>query len=385
MIVQENSKAQKNIFPTTLSKTKELINFGRFVWERLCFLPFEASKQLRFAFSLANTGEDISKVSQIKEADIIHLHWFNQGYLSLTDLQKLFNLGKPLVWTMHDMWAFTGGCHYAGDCPNYKKKCGNCYYLKKPHQTDLSYRLHTKKEKLYKNIPLVLVGCSEWMAEKARESSLFKDFRIESIPNPIDTDLFSKKDKKHAREVLDLPIDKKIILFGAANILDRRKGIDYLLKSIDFFVKKYPYLAANIHCVVFGKAKSPIFPAIQSTHFSYINSSEQLVNLYSASDVFILPSVEDNLPNTVMESLACSVPVIAFKTGGLPEMVDHLKNGYLAPLYDVSNMAEGIKHILFDADHTLLQANARIKVLENYHPDIIAKKFINLYNDLLKK
>jgi hypothetical protein len=179
MIVQEKGFPQQNIVSTTKSKAKVFLNFFRFVLERLCFLPYEASKKVRFAFSLANTGEDISQRKEIKEADIIHLHWFNQGYLSMHDVKKLLQSGKPVVWTLHDMWAFTGGCHYSGPCLNFTNQCGDCFYLKRPGSRDLSYRLHAEKEKLYHDVPLILVGCSQWMSQKARNSSLFSNARIE--------------------------------------------------------------------------------------------------------------------------------------------------------------------------------------------------------------
>jgi glycosyltransferase involved in cell wall biosynthesis len=184
---------------------------------------------------------------------------------------------------------------------------------------------------------------------------------------------------------LNLPADKKIILFGAANSLDMRKGIGYLLKALEVFNLKYPQVASGIHCAVFGKVKKSIEVPMKSNFFNYINSTDQLINLYSAADVFVLPSLDDNLPNTVMEALACSLPVVAFDTGGLPEMVDHLQTGYLAPSENVSELAEGIKYVLFDADYHSMQMNARKKVVENYHPDIIAKRYCDLYTGLLKK
>jgi glycosyltransferase involved in cell wall biosynthesis len=385
MVVQESSQVQEHIAVTSHGRAKKLLNFCRFVWERLCFLPYESSKEVRFAFSLANTGEDISKLKEVREADVLHLHWFNQGYLSLRDLKKLFKLGKPVVWTMHDMWAFTGGCHYSGQCLNYTRQCGDCFYLKKPKLFDLSHRIYAEKAKLYKDFPLVLVGCSNWMAGKALSSSLLNKARIESIPNPIDIEIFSARDKVLARKALNLPVDKKIILFGAANPLDKRKGIDYLLQSLEVLISRDQHLASSLHCAVFGKLKKPIVVPLGVSFFNYINSTEQLINLYSAADVFVLPSLDDNLPNTVMEALACSIPVVAFNTGGLPEMVDHLKNGFLAAAEDVNELAEGIKYILFDSDYPALKVNARMKVLENFHPDRIAKQYIDLYNSILKK
>jgi glycosyltransferase involved in cell wall biosynthesis len=387
LVVQEELRTpNKQVICTTHNKFKRGLNFFRFVWERLCFLPFESSKEVRFAFSLANTGEDISQMKEVQEADIIHLHWFNQGYLSIDSLKKIFRLGKPVVWTLHDMWAFTGGCHYSGSCLNYRTECGNCYLLRFQGNNDLSNFLNIAKKKLLSKAPekLTFVGCSNWMAGIAKESSLFRTFNVIDIPNPIDTELYSPHNKTEARKELGLPVEKKILLFGAANILDKRKGLHHLLKALEIFKMKYPEQANEVHCVVFGKAKEKFSVPLASTHVDYISSELQLIRLYSASDVFVLPSLQDNLPNTVVESMSCGIPVIAFNTGGLPEMIDHKINGYLSVLEDDDDLAEGLNFILFKSDYPSIKNEARNKVIRKYSNDIIAKDFIRLYEKLLK-
>jgi glycosyltransferase involved in cell wall biosynthesis len=385
IVAQDYSGVDSNIISTSHTHLKKAFNFSRFVWERLCFLPYEESKKVRFAFSIANTGEDISKLKVIQDADIIHLHWINQGFLSLKELKKLFHLGKPLVWTLHDMWPYTGGCHYSGNCIYFKNQCGNCFYLRKPSTSDLSNKIFRKKEKLYSGSPLTFVGCSKWMTEQSKESTLLKNFRIESIPNSIDIELYSPGNKIQARQSLGLPIDKKLLLFGAANIFDKRKGFNYLLQSLEIIKSNYPQLAKEMHCFIFGKAKHPYFVPLTSTNVNYVGSQDQMVELYRAADVFVLPSLQDNLPNTVMEAMSCGLPVVAFNTGGLPEMVKHKVNGYLADTGDSKDLADGIQFILSETQYSEFQKSARDKVLSSYHPEIIAGNYLKLYNELLNK
>jgi glycosyltransferase involved in cell wall biosynthesis len=358
-----------------ISRLKIKFNF---LYERLPFIWFKAKdKSVRFAFSTANTGTDISKQPAIANADILHLHWTNGGYLSINDLKKLLETGKPVVWTLHDMWAFTGGCHYAGHCNHFKNQCGNCWMLRDPGNEDISYTGWLNKNDLLKAAKnIVFVTCSQWLAGVARTSSLLEDFRIEAIPNPIDTEIFSPKNKIDARAKWHIDANSRIILFGAANILDRRKGITYLVEALNDLKKNYQDMD-DVEIVIFGKNKS--FDVSQLTfkvhELSIINSQSDLAELYSLADVFVTPAIEDNLPNTVMEALACGAPVVAFNTGGIPDMVEHQKNGYLAEFKSAVDFAAGIH----------LAANARNKVLQNFTNEIVATKYIAVYQSILKK
>ena len=172
MLVQEKNKVEENVFSTGNSKFKRLRNFINFVIERIHFLFYEKSEKTRYSYSTAISGQDISEYSQLKNADIIHLHWFNQGFLSLRSLKQIIELNKPVVWTLHDMWAFTGGCHYSGDCKCFETECNNCQFLKKPKNKDLSTRIQLKKEALYKNSNITFVTCSEWLAKEAKKITL---------------------------------------------------------------------------------------------------------------------------------------------------------------------------------------------------------------------
>lgn len=357
-----------------------------FFYERLPFIWFRAKeKSLRFAFSTASTGTDITKEKDIINADILHLHWINSGFLSIRDIEKLTEMGKPIVWTLHDMWAFTGGCHYAGDCDHFLSHCGNCWMLRYANDKDWSYDGWQRKRALLassKNI--VFVTCSNWLADVARKSSLLKDFRIEAIPNPIDTTIYAPQNRQTARGKWGISADSKVVLFGAANIMDRRKGISYLVDALNKLKIDYQG-ATTIEVVIFGKNKSfdvALLP-FKVIEVGIITSQTDLAGLYSLADVYVSPSIEDNLPNTIMESLACGTPVAAFNTGGIPDMVEHLNNGYLADYKSSKDLAAGIHYLLTTDKHEELGRNAREKVMTTFTNDIVAAKYIAVYQSVL--
>ncbi len=388
MQVQDKKTAEprvKSISKGRLSRLKIKFNF---FYERLPFIWFKAKdRSLRFAFSTANAGTDISQEPAITEADLLHIHWTNSGYLSIHDLKRLLELGKPVVWTLHDMWAFTGGCHYSGDCDHFLKICGNCWMLRDAEDKDISFKGWLRKNDMLEAANnLVFVTCSHWLAGVARASSLLKDFRIEAIPNPIDIEIFSPKDKTAARAKWNIDPNAKIILFGAANILDRRKGITYLVDALDHLKKSYAD-TGDIEIVIFGKNKSfdvSLLP-FKTHEVGLITSQADLTDLYSLADVFVTPAIEDNLPNTVMESLACGTPVVAFNTGGIPDMIVHKQNGYLAEFKSAEDFATGINYVLNLSDSAQLAANARSTVQQKFTNEIVAKQYIAVYQSILKK
>jgi glycosyltransferase involved in cell wall biosynthesis len=361
-------------------------NFDRLL-ERVSFMLFhEKDKSVRFAFSTANAGTSIKDHPLIVNADILHLHWTNSGFLSIDDLKELIDTGKPIIWTQHDMWTFTGGCHYAGDCDHFKQECGTCPFLRDADENDISHKGWVRKAMLYAGAEnITFVACSKWLAGVAKQSSLINHLRIGAIPNPIDVTVFSPQDKSTARKKWNIDSTAKVILFGAANINDRRKGINYLVEALDIFKNTYPDTIPEI--VIFGKNKH--FDVSQlpfKVHeLNLISSQQELTEIYSMADLFITPSIEDNLPNTVMEALACGTPVVAFNTGGIPEMVDHQQNGYLAEFKSSADLARGMHEVLTTADPAVLAANARQKVLDNYTNEKVATQYLEVYNSVLNK
>lgn len=359
--------------------------YARFLWERLRFLPYEKSALERFAFSPANTGMDLSVHPLVKEADIIHLHWVNQGYLSLNSIQKLLNMGKPVVWTLHDMWPFTGGCHYNGNCHEFLESCGHCPFLKNPSVKDLSWQQLATKKKIYKSANLHIVTCSKWLKSLASESTLFRNKPCTVIPNPIDTDFYHPMDKQECRAKLKLPADKKLLMFGAANINDPRKGIRYLVEALNLLHDNFPVLHDKLEVIIFGKTKHGEHLNIPfKTHFMrYITNTKTLVQLYSAADAYVLPSLQDNLPNTVMEAMSCATPVIGFRIGGVPEMIEHEKSGYLSEVRNSLSLSNGIYQTLFINDTDKMADAARTRVLDNYSEQKVAARYIDIYRQAL--
>ena len=386
MLVQNKKTAEPRIKTPGIDFVSRLRTKFNFLYERVPFILFQAKKKsLRFAFSTAEVGSDITHQPDILNADILHIHWTNAGFLSIENLKQLINTGKPIVWTLHDMWAFTGGCHYSGECGRFMNHCGNCWMLRYSGQGDLSFNgWIRKKDLLISAQKIVFVTCSHWLAGVAKTSSLLRNFRIETIPNPIDTEVFSMKNKLASRTKWNISPLSKVILFGAANITDWRKGIAYLVEAINHLKLNYPEVD-NTVVVIFGKNKSfdtGLLP-YKVHELGIINSQNDLADIYSLADVFVTPAIEDNLPNTVMESLACGTPVVAFNTGGIPDMVVHKENGYLAAYKSAGDFAAGINYILTSERKTELSANARKKVMNNYSNEIVASKYMAVYQSVL--
>ena len=387
MLVEGSVDETEDIKCIAHNKPEKRKTLFRFALERLYFLPYEKNKSVRYQFSPAKVGIDISQHPWVQEADIIHLHWINHGFLSLDGLKKLFELNKPIVWTMHDMWPFTGGCHYVGTCDRFMEGCGHCPMLRFSGKHDLSARIYGQKENIWAKTHIYGVGCSEWMADLARKSGLMQGQQITSIPNPIDTNIFKPLDKKECRTAFDLPTNKRLLLFGAANINDPRKGVKQLIHALELLNESHPELNEDLELVVFGKSNEEHLNSLPYKWHSiqFLSDTHKIAQLYNCADAFVLPSLEDNLPNTVMESLACGVPVVAFDIGGVPQMIKHNETGYLSKANDCEDLAQGIFHILFEYDTEKLQISARNFVLENYSNNLIAQRYTDLYTSLLKQ
>lgn len=388
MLVRDKQTPDEKVCSVTTNWFDRKINTFRFICERFTiFLNNKFDRTTVFQVSIANTGIDISSHPLIKEADIIHLHWINQGYLSIKDIGRLSDLGKPVVWTMHDMWPCTGICHHARDCEHYKTGCGKCFFLKSDKRNDLSAKIFSYKQKLLSNSDITFVGCSRWLANKAEASLLTCTNPVESIPNPLDTTKYKPNDRIEARNKFNLPQNKYLLLFGAVNITDERKGFRYFIKSLEQIRINNPELSEKIEVVTFGRTKhdiSGLFPFPTHT-LGYFNNHEDIITLYNAVDVFVTPSLEENLPNTIMESMACGTPCIGFEVGGIPEMIDHKQNGYVSRYKDTEDMAEGIEWVLNNAVTRNLGHKCIEKVQKCYSEQIVAAKYISLYKKLLNR
>jgi glycosyltransferase involved in cell wall biosynthesis len=387
MLVQDKKGKEDNVFSIANNWFTQKWALARFAADRYQFALYEKSKAVRFVFSQAQIGTDISHEPLVYQSDILHLHWINFGFLSLLSIQQLARLNKPFVWTLHDMWAFTGGCHYSGVCHNYQQACGNCtLFLKNPADTDLSRKVWEQKAQLFPQMNLTVVTCSEWLARKARTSSLLKNVRVLSIPNPINTQLFCPIPKHEAKQRLSLLPNKQYILFAAMKISDARKGFAYFEKAIQQIIEHNPAWKNTVELLVFGQANAEDFEHLPCgvRVLGRLTSLQVIAEAYSAASVFVIPSLEENLPNTIMEAMACGTPVVGFDTGGIPEMIEHRSTGYLANYQSESDLATGIEWVLNNTQYEELCKNARKKIEQEYAQEVIAARYEALYDSLLK-
>ena len=381
MLVRDKQTDQISV----LGLNKSWWKIWQFIWERIIIWKANHFKKHHlFAVDIANTGTDISTLPEFQQADIIHLHWVNQGMLSLNDIHRILLSGKPVVWTMHDMWPCTGICHHARDCEKYHQECHHCPYIYKGGKKDLSNQVFKKKKELYQTGSITFVTCSQWLKEQANKSALLTGQTVVNIPNPINTNLFKPRNRQEARIAYELPANKKLILFGAVKITDKRKGIDYFIESCNMLVQKHPELKEELGVVVMGNHSEELKPLLPFEVYSlnYISNEKEVVNIYNAVDIYVTPSLEENLPNTIMEAMACGTPCVGFQVGGIPEMIDHLHNGYVAEYKSADDLANGIYWILNEGEYADLSEAARRKVLSSYSESTIAKKYIDIYNKI---
>lgn len=370
---------------TVIGLKKTWWKIWQFIWERIVIWKANRFKKHNlFEVDIANTGTNILSLPEFTQADIIHLHWINQGMLSLTDIRRIIESGKPIVWTMHDMWPFTGICHYAGECEKYTSQCENCPLLYKGSRKDLSYRTFLKKRKMLEGSRIRFVACSRWLENMAGKSELIGKHALTNIPNAINTNLFQPRNKLDARKKLNLPTDKKLLLFGSMKTTDKRKGIDYLVEACRILSKEQPEFCQQLGVVVLGKQSEQyqsLFPFPIYT-MDYVHDEKEVVDIYNAVDLYVTPSLQDNLPNTIMEAMACGVPCVGFQVGGIPEMIDHLHNGYVADYRSAKDFANGIHWTLSEGEYQSLSEEARRKVTTSYSENAVARRYIEVYNKI---
>jgi len=344
------------------------------------------SKSVKTPFSLQWFGRSIVKHPDIKNADVIHLHWINHGFLTPKFLAELDELEKPIVWTFHDSNAFTGGCHVRYGCENFHHQCGNCPILKISGKHDPSHKTWLRKQKAYSELHFHIIAPSNWMAKSVKFSSLLGTRKTTVIPNTIETKVFKPYVKTEAKKLLKINPDQFVLMSGfMPSKNDKHKGTPYLIEALEILAQRPGIIKENIHLVIFGNKENtemPVFP-FKTTFLGTINKDEHLAKCYAAADAFITPSLEDNLPNTVMESLACATPVIAFTTGGIPDMVKHMQNGYLAKYQNAADLANGIEWLYHRPNKEEVQKAARLSILKDFAEEIIAAEHIHLYETLI--
>jgi glycosyltransferase, group 1 family len=383
MLVRDKQTDDKRVVALRRSR----LHWWQFLWERWCiFLHLHLSRQRLFELDIANTGTDITTLPEFKAADIIHLSWINQAMLSLADIKKIVNSGKPVVWTMHDIWPATAICHYARGCKQFHTACHHCPLLPRGGgNNDLSARVWRKKTAVLQDKSILFVACSKWLEGQAKQSALLKNQIVTSIPNPIDTRIFCKQDKKQARGAFGLPENKQLILFVSQRVTDERKGVNYFIEALQQLVTEHPAMKQNTGVIILGGHSAEVAARLPIPAYAlgYVSDAQKIASVYNSADLFVLPSLEDNLPNTIIEAMACGIPCVGYRVGGIPEEIDHLKNGYVAAYKDVNDLARGIYWVLNEAEYDVLSTQAIEKVISCYSQKAVSLRYIEVYNQAL--
>ena len=358
---------------------KKLLNKIRL---QIDFLPLRLyRKRKNTVFTVSWLGANIKKLIRKVNPDLCFLTWISAGFIRIEDIALI---KQPIIWRLSDSWPFTGGCHVPGDCTNYIIKCGNCHILRSNKENDLSRINWNRKRKAWSKLNMTIVCPSNWMADCARKSSLLADKKIVVIPNAIEVTLFKPQEKLIARRKFNFQQEKLLIMFGASNSnSDPNKGMHLLIPAIKNFSKTK--MGSNAELIIFGADQpkdSPDF-GIKVNYMGKILNEAILASLYAAVDIFIAPSLQDNSANTVLEALSCGTPCIAFNTSGMPDLIKHKENGYLAQSFDIFDLEQGIIWLLEDTDRLCnLGKKARESVILNNSSEIVAKKYVNLFNEL---
>lgn len=367
---------------TIVALPKSPLLHWNFLWERFviyCRLHF--SRKHLFEIDLANTGSDITRLPEFQEADVIHLHWINQGMLSLGTIRKILRSGKPVVWTMHDIWPATGLCHVTLGCRYFTSVCHQCRLLPGGgSDNDLSTSVWRKKERMLDGESIFFVACSRWLAGEAKASGLLKGQKITSIPNPIDTHIYKPGDRMEARRRLGLKEDRQYILFASQRVTNENKGMDYLIEAC-----RQLHDLPQVTVLILGGHAEEVAPqlSLDAVPLGYVNDERRIVEIYQAADVFVLPSLSENLPNTIMEAMACGLPCVGFRVGGIPEEIDHKRNGYVAEYRNACDLANGIRWVLTSAKSDELSRDCVRKVTQNYSQQSVALRYIDVYEQAM--
>ncbi len=354
------------------------------VSQRMDALPLRAyRRRMKALFSTGVFPNRTRARIQSLAPDIIHLHWVTFGMLPIEALGKL---ERPAVWTLHDMWGLTGGCHYDGGCDRFLRGCGFCPLLGSDRKDDLSAKLLQRKRIAIERSGVTIVSPSRWLAIQARKSIVCAGSRIEVIPNGLDLTVYKPVDQSMARSLFSLPRHKHIVLFGAASPTgEPRKGYHLLVEALDQLARKYPI---DRMCVVmFGQSEGvPSSLSGFPVHvIGTLHDDVSLAALYSSADVLVVPSLQDNLPNTVAEAMACGTPCVAFNVGGMSDLIQHRMNGYLAAPFDTTDLARGIAELTIDRKEARPMRQAARKTAETMlDQEMMAKQYLALYRDLVR-
>lgn len=331
-------------------------------------------------FSDDRTPYDAGVVEQIPLCDVVNLHWI-AGFIDYQTFFSTFPRSTPLVWTLHDMNPMTGGCHYDDQCGKYKRSCGACPQLRSTDDKDLSHKIWMRKEEAFRsrgsgNLHLV-VPC-RWLESEVKQSPLLSRFSVSVIPYGIDLQEFAPRDRRAARDVLGIPQQSHVVLFVSDHINNRRKGAALMIQALSGIQADLDLLMVSV-----GRGRAPFQDHLPSMHLGQVDT-RWLSLVYSAADVFVLPSTQDNLPNTVLESMACGTPVVAFEVGGIPDMVTHEQTGLLVAPFDPAGLKDAVVRMLKHREmREEMSGRCRRRALEEYSSERQAQRYAELYKSFL--
>ena len=352
----------------------------RFLAERLgVFARNGFRRDTLFKIDTGSHGINIASHPWVKDADVVCLNWVNQGTLSLKGIKKLADSGKPIVWTMHDMWNCTGVCHYSFDCEQYKDRCHSCPLLQ-TEGDDLSTKIQAKKRKLYEQVPIHFVAVSHWLEECCKQSWAMSDSQLSVIYNAFPIHNFDYH--RLSGEIKDIPVSKKIIVMGARRLDVEVKGFKELIETTQYIAQNKPELASKIHLVLYGDLHDKSLLKhieVPCTYLGSIGSTELLSQLYRHSDIVLSTALYENLPGTLIEGQASGCLPVTFGKGGQADIVEHLKTGYIAHYKDPASVAAGIEWALY--------ANVPRETLHNeverkFAASKIALQYIELFKQI---
>ncbi len=382
MMVLNKKSDEWSILTTGINRKEKLRGKVRSVFDEALKIFYPKREHLPWSVNFFNNKRLVQFINE-SDYDLIHFHWINGDFLSIDDIKKI---RRPIVWTMHDMWPFTGGCHYTGTCVKYKEECSFCEQLGKKEKTLLSSVIFSKKRKIYQEKDFVCVAPSRWMGKCAKESCLMKGKNIVHIGYSIDANVYRKLSRSFVRNLLSIEEDANVILYGAMDATsDKRKGYDLLKKAIEILHKRAQ--GQPIKIMVFGASEPEKKEELgfEVVYTGRMHDDLTLSLMYNCADVFVAPSREDNLPNTVVEALSCGVPCVAFAIGGMPDMIEHKRNGYLARPFDAEDLEKGIEFVLEDAVRWQeLSFQAEEKAKKSFDAKTISRRYINLYEEVLR-
>ncbi|EFB3740251.1 glycosyltransferase, partial [Escherichia coli] len=371
-----NKSTNENMVIGALNKKERIFYRIRSFLEPLPIFGYRKKNSL-FSVAWWSNRKLIKRLNK-SDSDIIHLHWVNAGFLSVKDIGRI---NKPVVITLHDMWYFTGGCHYSNGCQRFKQKCGKCPVLDSKFKFDISYYKKRQKQSVYTKNNVKFVALSRWIGKQFLASNIMPNAELRIIPNPLDLERYQSIPKIVARELLGLPQNKKVIMFGAVNsTADKRKGFKELTQALNKLT-----LDENVMLVIFGTSEVKLSKKIEDKYdircLGFINDDLTLRISYSSADLMIVPSLEENLSNTIVESLACNTPVLSFDIGGNSDIISHKHNGYLANYDETGNsLKDGIIYCL--NNNIKLSQNCRTSINSYFGQENVIPQYIKLYQSL---